>query len=102
MSVELYRRARRAEAKAASAPDRRRLRLEFLRQALAEGFDSLKVRHAEGASGQESVRMYARLMDDVILALTRLIATDAARDGLLATPLGGVAPRRCGGGGAPP
>src|SRR3990172_2226691 len=50
MSVELYRRARRAEAKAASAPDRRRLRLEFL-------------------------------------PLTRLIATDAARDGLAQTPL---------------
>ena len=87
MSVELYRRARRAEAKAASAPDRRRLRLEFFRQALAEGFDSLKVRHAEGASGQESVRMYARLMDDVILALTRLLAADARRDGLEPTPL---------------
>src|SRR3989337_1552123 len=69
MSVELYRRARRAEAKAASAPDRRRLRLEFFRQALAEGFDSLKVRHAEGASGQESVRAHARLIDDVVLAL---------------------------------
>ena len=87
MSVELYRRARRAEAKAARAPDRRRLRLEFFRQALAEGFDSLKVRHAEGASGQESVRTYARLMDDVILSLTRLIAADAAADGLPATPL---------------
>jgi [protein-PII] uridylyltransferase len=87
MSVELYRRARRAEAKAARAPDRRRLRLEFFRQALAEGFDSLKVRHAEGASGHESVRTYARLMDNVILSLTRLIAADAAADGLAATPL---------------
>ncbi|MBI2160047.1 MAG: [protein-PII] uridylyltransferase [Candidatus Rokubacteria bacterium] len=87
MSVELYRRARRAEAKAARAPDRRRLRLEFFRQALAEGFDSLKVRHAEGASGEESVRTYARLMDDVILSLTRLIAADAAADGLPGTPL---------------
>ncbi|MBI4272211.1 MAG: [protein-PII] uridylyltransferase [Candidatus Rokubacteria bacterium] len=87
MSVELYRRARRAEAKAASAPDRRRLRLEFFRQALAEGFDSLKVRHAEGASGQESVRTHARLIDDVILGLTRLIAADGARDGLAPTPL---------------
>src|SRR5438034_174380 len=74
MSVELYRRARRAEASAARAPERRRLRLEFFRQALAEGYDSLKVRHAEGASGQESVRTHARLMDDVILSLTRLIA----------------------------
>ncbi len=87
MSVELYRRARRAEAKAARAPDRRRLRLEFFRQALAEGFDSLKVRHAEGASGQESVRTYARLMDDVIHSLTRLAAADATSDGLAPTPL---------------
>src|SRR5207244_1176209 len=87
MSVELYRRARRAEASAARAPDRRRLRLEFFRQALAEGFDSLKVRHAEGASGQESVRTYARLMDDVIHSLTRLAAADATSDGLAPTPL---------------
>src|SRR2546421_563443 len=87
MSVELYRRARRAEARAARAPERRRLRLEFFRQALAEGYDSLKVRHAEGASGQESVRTHARLMDDVILSLTRLIAADAVAGGLPATPL---------------
>jgi len=87
MSVELYRRARRAEARSARAPERRRLRLEFFRQALAEGYDSLKVRHAEGASGQESVRTHARLMDDVIFSLTRLIAADAAADGLEATPL---------------
>ncbi len=87
MSVELYRRAKRAEAKAVRAPDRRRLRLEFFRQALAEGFDSLKVRHAEGASGHESVRTYARLMDDVILSLARFIAADASGDGLQATPL---------------
>ena len=87
MSVELYRRARRAEARAARAPERRRLRLEFFRQALAEGYDSLKVRHAEGASGQESVRTHVRLMDDVIRSLTRLIAVDAVADGLPATPL---------------
>src|SRR5437764_12278810 len=86
MSVELFRRARRAEARAERAEDRRRLRLEFFRQALAEGYDSLKVRHAEGASGQESVRTHARLMDDVILSLTRLIAADAVADGLAATP----------------
>jgi len=87
MSVELYRRARRAEARSARAPERRRLRLEFFRQALAEGYDSLKVRHAEGASGQESVRTHARLMDDVIFSLTRLVAADAVADGLDATPL---------------
>ena len=87
MSVELFRRARRAEARAERAEDRRRLRLDFFRQALAQGFDSLKVRHAEGASGQESVRTHARLMDDVIFSLTRLIADDADRARLEPTPL---------------
>jgi len=94
MSVELFRRARRAEARAERAEDRRRLRLEFFRQALAQGFDSLKVRHAEGASGQESVRTHARLMDDVIFSLTKLIEDDAARarlepTALVVTALGG-------------
>jgi [protein-PII] uridylyltransferase len=87
MSVELFRRARRAEARAERAEDRRRLRLEFFRQALAQGFDSLKVRHAEGASGQESVRTHARLMDEIIFAMTRLIADDADRARLEPTPL---------------
>src|SRR2546425_189502 len=87
MSVELFRRARRAEARAERAEDRRRFRLEFFRQALTQGFASIKVRHAEGASGQESVRAHARLMDDVIFSLTRLIAADAARARLDATPL---------------
>jgi [protein-PII] uridylyltransferase len=87
MSVELFRRARRAEATAERAEDRRRLRLAFFRQALTQGFDSLKVRHAEGASGQESVHAHAHLMDDVIFSLTRLIADDTARARLDATPL---------------
>src|SRR5207302_11283590 len=91
MSVELFRRARRAEARAERAEDRRRLRLEFFRQALARGFDSLKVSHAEGASGQESVRTHARLMDDVIFSLTRLIADDADRSRLEPTALAGTA-----------
>ncbi len=66
MSAELYRRARRAEARAERAEDRRRLRLEFFRSALAEGLDSLKLMHAGGASGQESVKAHARLIDDVV------------------------------------
>ena len=63
MSSELFRRARRAEAGAARVEDRRRLRLEFFRAVLAEGLDSLKAMHAEGASGEESVRTHARLID---------------------------------------
>jgi [protein-PII] uridylyltransferase len=87
MSPELYRRARRAEATAERADDRRRLRLDFFRAALTEGLHSLKLMHAEGASGETSVRAHARLIDDVVRSLSRLIAADAVRDGLVATPL---------------
>jgi [protein-PII] uridylyltransferase len=87
MPSELSRRARRAEAGAARVEDRRRLRLEFFRAVLAEGLESFKARHAEGASGQDSVRAHARLVDDVIQALTRLIVADARGAGLTPTPL---------------
>src|SRR5262245_56065331 len=80
MSPELYRRARRAEAKARDAEERRRRRLEFFRAALAQGLDSLKLKHAEGASGEQSVRAHAQLMDDLIRALVRLIVRDSAAD----------------------
>ncbi len=86
MSPALYRRARRAEAKAERAEDRRRLRLDVFRHALAEGRASLKLRHAEGASGQESVRAHARFIDDVVRSLTRLVAADAAAAGLAPAP----------------
>ena len=87
MSSELFRRARRAEAGAARVEDRRRLRLEFFRAVLAEGLDSLKAMHAEGASGEESVRAHARFIDGVVQSLTRLVVDDARRDGLTPTPL---------------
>ena len=54
MPSELSRRARRAEAGATRVEDRRRLRLEFFRAVLAEGLESFKARHAEGASGRGS------------------------------------------------
>jgi [protein-PII] uridylyltransferase len=82
MSPALYRRACRAEAGATRVEDRRRLRLEFFRAALAEGFDSLKVMHASGVSGQEAVQAHARFIDDVLHTLTTLIAADATADGL--------------------
>ncbi|MGH7388262.1 MAG: [protein-PII] uridylyltransferase [Candidatus Rokuibacteriota bacterium] len=78
MSPELYRRARRAEAKAERAEDRRRLRLEYFRAALADGLDSLKAMHSEGASGQASVQAHARLIDALVRSLTRLIGRDLA------------------------
>ncbi|MBI2016517.1 MAG: [protein-PII] uridylyltransferase, partial [Candidatus Rokubacteria bacterium] len=86
MSPALYRRARRAEAKAERAEDRRRLRLDFFRQALAEGLDALKRMHAGGASGQQSVQTHARFIDDLVRSLTRLITADAATDGLAPAP----------------
>ncbi|HMH52453.1 MAG TPA: [protein-PII] uridylyltransferase [Candidatus Acidoferrum sp.] len=82
MSPELYRRARRAEAKAERHPDRRRLRVDFFRAALAEGLESLKARHADGASGGESVRAHAGFVDDLIGSLVRLITADLAAEAL--------------------
>jgi [protein-PII] uridylyltransferase len=86
MSPELYRRARRAEAKAERHPDRRRLRVDFFRAALAEGLESLKARHADGASGHESVRTHARFVDELIGSLVRLITSDLAAEGPAAEP----------------
>src|SRR5437870_3205574 len=86
MSPELYRRARRAEAKAERRPDRRRLRVDFFRAALAEGLESLKARHHDGASGHESVRAHARFVDDLVGSLVRLITTDLADETLPPTP----------------
>jgi [protein-PII] uridylyltransferase len=91
MSPELYRRARRAEAGADRAEDRRRLRLEFFRAVLAEGLESLKAMHAEGASGEESVHAHARFMDDVVRSLTRLAVSDAREAGLAPVPFVAVA-----------
>jgi [protein-PII] uridylyltransferase len=86
MSPELYRRARRAEAGAERVEERRRRRLEFLRAALAAGLDSVKSLHAGGASGEESVRAHARLVDDLVRTLVRLLAADAEGDGVAPTP----------------
>src|SRR5688572_26458073 len=86
MPSELSRRARRAEAGAARVEDRRRLRLELFRAVLAEGLESFKALHAEAASGQESVRAHARLIDGVVQALTRLIVADARGADLTPTP----------------
>src|SRR5438105_2495920 len=86
MSPELYRRARRAEAGADRAEDRRRLRLEFFRAVLAEGLESLKHMHVEGASGQESVRAHAHFIDDLVRALTRLSVADSRAAGQAPTP----------------
>ncbi len=96
MSAELLGQLRRAEAQweraFEGAPSelvdgRRRLRLDFLRQHLAAGHHSLKARHAEGASGQESVRAHAGFMDDLLRQLFWLAIGDCRREGLDVSPL---------------
>src|SRR2546425_28251 len=86
MPPDLYRRARRAEAGAERAEDRRRRRLDFFRGALAEGLEALKQRHAEGASGEDSVHTHARFMDDVVASLSHLASDDAEAASLTPTP----------------
>ncbi len=91
MSAELFRQLRRAEAQLertvydsppALADRRRRLRLDLLRQHLAFGYHSLKVRHVGGASGQESVQAYAGFIDDFLRQLFRISVEDCRRTGL--------------------
>ncbi len=45
---------------------RRRARLDLLREHVTAGYDRLKVRHADGASGAESVRAHTAFMDDLL------------------------------------
>ena len=87
MAHELYRRAKRAEARAERADDRRRLRLDFLRESLTSGLESLKLMHDGGASGLVSVQAHAHLMDGILQALFRLAAGDAAEGGLAPSPV---------------
>jgi [protein-PII] uridylyltransferase len=87
MPPELYRRARRAEAGAQRAEDRRRLRLEFFRAALAEGLLALKERHAGGESGGDSVRAHAGFMDELVQTIVHFVGDEAQTAGLTATPL---------------
>jgi [protein-PII] uridylyltransferase len=87
MPPELYRRARRAEAGAQRAEERRRLRLDVFRSALAEGLGALKQRHEGGASGEDSVRAHARFMDELIQTIVRVVGADAEQAGLAPTPL---------------
>jgi [protein-PII] uridylyltransferase len=86
MAQELYRRARRAEARAQSPDDRRRLRLTFFRETLSRELDALKRLHEGGASGHASVQAHARLMDGVLQALYRLVSATVQADGLKPQP----------------
>jgi [protein-PII] uridylyltransferase len=96
MVETLARRLRRAEDElserftgaAAEWPERRRrLRLELLREHLTAGYDRLRTRHADGASGEESVRSHAAFMDGFLRLLFELADAEARADGHRRTPL---------------
>jgi [protein-PII] uridylyltransferase len=96
MSADLFRQLRRVEAQAErgfegtaaeGAERRRRLRLELLRQHLAQNVDFLKAAHLGGASGQQSVQAYANFMDGFLSTIFRLAVDDAKKEVAAAGPI---------------
>src|SRR6266851_2512106 len=96
MSADLFRQLRRVEAQAErgfegtaaeGAERRRRLRLELLRQHLAQNVDFLKAAHLGGASGQQSVQAYAAFMDGFLSTLFRLAVDGAKKEGVSPGPI---------------
>jgi [protein-PII] uridylyltransferase len=96
MSADLFRQLRRVEAQAErgfegtaaeAAERRRRLRLELLRQHLAQNVDFLKAAHLGGASGQQSVQAYAAFMDGFLSTIFRLAVEDAKKEGAVPGPI---------------
>ncbi|MBI2469211.1 MAG: [protein-PII] uridylyltransferase, partial [Candidatus Rokubacteria bacterium] len=69
------------------ADRRRRLRLDLLREQLTAAHERLKSRHADGASGEESVRSHAAFMDRFLRVLFRLADAEAHAAGHARTPL---------------
>src|SRR5574337_1392460 len=67
--------------------ERRRLRLVLLRQHLDSGRSTLRARHVEGASGQESVQAHARFIDRFLRELFGLVSKDAVAAGLVPVPV---------------
>src|SRR3970282_729405 len=66
---------------------RRRVRLELLRQHLAQNVDFLKAAHLGGASGQLSVQAYAAFMDGFLSTIFRLAVEDARKEGDVPGPI---------------
>ena len=90
MAETLVGRLRRAEATVSqefAGPEaewperRRRARLEVLREHVAAAYDRLKTRHADGASGAESVRAHAAFMDDLLRGLYQTAAAQVRAAG---------------------
>src|SRR5512132_518758 len=96
MSGELYRQLRRVEAQtergfeggdAERAEQRKRLRMEVLRQHLTSNVDFLRAAHLGGASGQQSVQAYAAFMDGFLSTIYRLVVDDAKKEVAAAGPI---------------
>jgi [protein-PII] uridylyltransferase len=96
MARALARRLQRAEADLrasfAGPPQewserRRRLWLDLFREHLAAGYARLRSRHADGASGEESVRGYAAFMDGFLRLLFTLADREVRGAGHAPTPL---------------
>ena len=96
MAEPLAGRLRRAEAalrESFAGPEaewlerRRRVRLDLLREHVTTGYDRLKTRHADGASGAESVRAHARFMDDLLRWLFDTADGEARAAGAAPSPL---------------
>jgi [protein-PII] uridylyltransferase len=66
---------------------RRRLRLDLLREHLTAGYDRLKTRHADGASGAESVHAHARFMDELLAGLYQTADAEVRAAGYAPAPL---------------
>jgi [protein-PII] uridylyltransferase len=94
MAETLAARLRRAEAALRrGCPDaewserRRRLRLDLLREHVTAEYDRLRSRHADGASGAESVRTHAAFMDDLLGWVYRMADLEARAAGFAPAPL---------------
>ena len=90
MAETLVGRLRRAEATVredfvgpeAEWPERRRrARVDVLREHITTAYDRLKTRHADGASGAESVRSHAAFMDDLLRGLYETAAAEVRAAG---------------------
>jgi hypothetical protein len=90
MAETLVGRLRRAEATVrqdfagpeAEWPERRRrARLDVLREHIATAYERLRTRHADGASGAESVRSHASFMDDLLRGLYETADTEVRAAG---------------------
>jgi [protein-PII] uridylyltransferase len=90
MAETLAGRLRRADAEGDSPRldlDRRRRRLDLLREHLQAAYQQLRARHAGGAPAGENVHRHAAVMDELLEALYEAADAEARAAGLVRTPL---------------